>query len=51
MSTGSEGFENLASFCDDNFEDSWEKEEAKEEYDPERYQEKEPLSYLQGVII
>lgn len=41
MDSGAEGFDNLGSFVDDDFEDSWEKGKAKEEYESERYQAKE----------
>ncbi|MCH2207754.1 MAG: serine/threonine protein kinase [Lentisphaerales bacterium] len=41
MSSDLEGFENLGNFCEDDFEDSWEKVEGKEAYNPDRYQQRE----------
>ncbi|MCM8531987.1 MAG: serine/threonine protein kinase [Lentisphaeraceae bacterium] len=41
MNLEPEKFTNLGNFCEESFEDSWEDREAKEEYDAERYQDKE----------
>ena len=35
------GFKNLGNFCDNDFEDSWEENESIDDYDSERYKEKE----------
>ena len=41
---GSENFGNLGKFCEDDFEDEWEAKEAKSEYLPDRYQDKDFLA-------
>lgn len=40
-SSDSENFDRLGMFCDDDFEDKWESNEAKAEFLPNRYQDKE----------
>ena len=37
-------FSNLGRFCDEDFNDPWELQEAKDAYDPERYQDKTYLA-------
>jgi len=42
--SGSENFASLGKFCEEDFEDEWETKEAKSEFLPDRYQDKEFLA-------